>query len=65
MAYLFGDAVQNLVHLHARWVPVVSEADDQNSVLLRQDGLVNLPAIVEMREHVRHLELDLDLSPKL
>lgn len=31
------------------------EADDHHAVLLRQDGLVHLPAVVQVREHVRHL----------
>lgn len=44
--YLLGDAVQHLVHLHARGVPVVPEADDHHTVLFRQDGLVHLPAVV-------------------
>lgn len=44
--YLLGDAVQHLVHLHARGVPVVPEADDHHAVLFRQDGLVHLPAVV-------------------
>lgn len=46
---LLSDAVENFVHFHACWVPVVTEADHEDSVLLRQDGLVDLPAIVEMR----------------
>lgn len=52
--YLLGDAVQDLVHLHAGGVPVVAEADDDHAVLLREDGLVHLPAVVQVREHVRH-----------
>ena len=56
LPFLFGDAVQNLVHLHASGVPVVSETNDDHAVLLRKDGLVYLPAIVQMRKHVRHLE---------
>ena len=56
LPFLFGDAVQNLVHLHASGVPVVSETNDDHAVLLRQDALVYLSAIVQMREHVRHLE---------
>lgn len=45
---LFSDAVENFVHFHTRWVPVVSKPDHKNSVLLRQDGLVDLPAVMEM-----------------
>ncbi|CAN7949868.1 unnamed protein product, partial [Ixodes pacificus] len=51
---LLDDAVEDLVHLHAGGVPVVAEADHHHPVLLRQDGLVHLPAIVEVLEHVRH-----------
>lgn len=46
---LFGDAVQNFVHFHAGRVPVVPKADDNDSVLLGQNGLIDLPAVVEMR----------------
>ena len=53
---LFRDAVQNLVHLHAIEVPVMSETNDDHAVFLRQNGLVYLPAIVQIQEHVRHLE---------
>lgn len=42
----------------------MSEADHEDSVLLRQDGLVDLPAIMEMWEHVRHLDPKLSF-PKL
>ena len=51
---LLCDSEQRLVHLHALGVPVVPEPDHHHTVLLRQDGLVNLPAIVEMGEHERH-----------
>lgn len=61
---LFRDAVKNFVHLHTCRVPIVSEADNQDSVLLRQDGLVDLPAVVEMWQHVRHVDPKL-LIPKL
>lgn len=30
------------------------KADDHDSVLFREDGLVHLPAIVQVRQHVRH-----------
>lgn len=55
LCYLLRDAVQHLVHLHTRGVPVVSKADDDHAVLLRQDGLIHLPAVVQVWEHVRHL----------
>lgn len=48
ISHLFGDAVENFVHLHTRWVPVVSKADHKDSVLLGQNGLVDLPAIMKM-----------------
>ncbi|CAN8008174.1 unnamed protein product, partial [Ixodes pacificus] len=53
-ADLLDNAVEDFVHLHAGGVPVVPEADHHHPVLLRQDGLVHLPAIVEVLEHVRH-----------
>ena len=46
---LFSDAVEDFVHFHACWVPIVSEAYHKDPVLFRQDGLVNLPAVMEMR----------------
>ena len=56
IAWLLWDSspVQDFVHLHAGWIPVVAEADDDHAVFLGQDGLVHLPAIVQMRQHVRH-----------
>lgn len=54
---LVADPVERLVHLHAGGVPVVTEADDDDAILLTEDGLVDLPAVVEMAQHVRHLDL--------
>ncbi|CAN8003102.1 unnamed protein product, partial [Ixodes hexagonus] len=54
LLYLLYDAVEHLIHLHAGRVPVVAEADHHHPVLLRQDGLVHLPAIVQVLQHVRH-----------
>jgi len=52
--YLFGDLVQSLVHLHAFGVPIVAKPDDDYALGLVQNGLVHLPAIGEMRKHIRH-----------
>lgn len=36
--------VKNLILSHAIWVPVTTEADDYQTLLLRHDGLVDVPA---------------------
>ena len=56
LLYLFSNAVQNLIHLHASRVPVVPKPNDDHAVFFRKDGLIHLPAIMQVREHVRHLE---------
>ena len=50
---LLGDRVEELVHLHAGWVPVGAEAEDNDTVLFRKDGLINLPAVCEMWKEIR------------
>lgn len=50
VADLVGDLVEDFVLAHAVWVPVATEADDDQAVLFGQDGLVDVPAGVEMRE---------------
>ena len=42
-------------YLHARLVPVVAEADDDEALLLGEDGLVHRPPGVQVRQQVRHL----------
>jgi len=32
----------------------MTETYDDNTVFLRQDSLVNLPAIVKVQQHIRH-----------
>ena len=54
---LVADPVECLIHLHAGRVPVVTEADDDHTILLAEDGLVDLPAVVEMAQHIRHPDL--------
>jgi len=54
---LLGDAEQSFVHFHTRGVPIVAESDEDNFVLFGEDGLVDLPAIGEMSQHKRHLEV--------
>lgn len=46
---------QNLVHLHTCRIPVVTEANAHHSILLRQYRLIDLPAVVQVWQHVRHL----------
>lgn len=45
-----GDAVEDFVLAHAVFVPVAAEADDYEAVFFGHDGLVDVPAAVEMRE---------------
>lgn len=47
---LVGNAVEYLVLAHAVRVPVTPEADHDESVILRHDGLVHVPAGFEVRE---------------
>jgi hypothetical protein len=53
---LVGDAVEDFILFHALLVPVTAEADDDEAVVFGHDGLVNVPASVEVWEHVRHDE---------
>lgn len=45
-----GDAVEYFVLAHAVFVPVAAEADDYQAVFFRHDGLIDVPAAVEMGE---------------
>ena len=47
-------ASAHLVHSHARRIPVVTEADDDNAILFGENRLIDLPPIVKMRQQVRH-----------
>lgn len=40
--------------LHASLIPIVTKPDDDSALLLRQDGLVDRPSRVQMRQKVRH-----------
>jgi hypothetical protein len=51
-----GDAVKDFVLFHAFFIPVAAETDDYYAVVFGHDGLVDVPAGVEMGEHVRHDE---------
>ena len=42
--HLLGDRVQRLVHRHALGIPVMSEPDDDDTILFGFDGLVDVPA---------------------
>jgi hypothetical protein len=55
-AQFVGCLHYDLVHLHAGGVPVVSEAYHYQLLGLGQDGLVHLPAVVQVRQQVRHLK---------
>ena len=41
-------SVKRFIHDHACGVPVVAEADDDNTIFFGKDGLVHLPAVMEM-----------------
>lgn len=41
-------------YLHTRFVPVMAEADYHKAFFLGEDGLVDGPASVEVRQQVRH-----------
>ena len=45
-----GRTVENFVLAHAVGIPVAAEADDDETVLFRHDGLVDVPAGLEMGE---------------
>jgi hypothetical protein len=45
---LVSDLVEHLVLLHAGGVPVAAEADDDEALLLAEDGLVDMPAGVKV-----------------
>lgn len=52
--YRLLNLVQRLVHDHTVGIPVVSEANDDDSVLFRDNGLIYGPSGCEMRKHIRH-----------
>ena len=45
--------VKNLVLAHAVWVPVATESDDNEALLLGEDGLVDVPASHQVRKNNR------------
>jgi len=51
-----GDAVEDFVLFHAFFVPVAAKPDNDYAVIFGHDGLVDVPAGVEMGEHIRHGE---------
>jgi hypothetical protein len=51
-----GDSIKDLVLFHAFFIPVAAETDDNYAVVFGHDCLVDVPASVEMGEHVRHVE---------
>lgn len=54
--FLFVHAVQNHIHLHAGRVLIMSRMNEDDVVLLQKGSSVNLPATVQMQEHMKHLE---------
>lgn len=51
---LLSDTVQRLVHRHALAIPVMSEAQYDDTVFLGFDGLIDMPARRKMRKKIRH-----------
>ena len=41
---LVCDFVENFILAHAIWVPVAAEADDDEALFFRENGLVDVPA---------------------
>ncbi len=37
---------KNFIHLHAQGIGIMTEADANDTILLRQNGLIDLPAII-------------------
>ena len=46
-----GDLVEDFVLPHAVWIVVATEANDDQAVLLAEDGLVDVPSCSEMWEY--------------
>ena len=51
-----GDTIQDFILAHAVGVPVFAKEDDYKTFVFGHDGLVDVPASVEMGVHVRHVE---------
>lgn len=49
-----SNGVQSLVHCHALTVPVMSEPNNDHTILLGFDSFVDMPARGEMREEIGH-----------
>lgn len=48
---LVGDLVEDFVLAHAPSIPISAESDHNQALLFAEDGLVDMPAGVEMRNH--------------
>ncbi len=71
VAHLVSYFVEDLVHLHAGWIPVMPKPHNNHPLLLRQDGLVNLSNqhSKDLAQHNVNCELPLiwtlDIRPPL
>jgi hypothetical protein len=45
-----GNFVEHFVLFHAVWIPVSTKADDNQALVLGEDGLINVPCRHEMRD---------------
>jgi hypothetical protein len=54
ITYVKCDLVEQLVEQHSPGIGFNPEPQNHNPILLRQDRLVNLPAGIQMWEHIRH-----------
>lgn len=52
--HTFGDRIQRFVHRHTLGVPVVSEANHNDAVVFRLDGLVDVPTRGQMGKEIGH-----------
>jgi hypothetical protein len=48
-------------YLHAGFIPIVSESDDNKTLFLSKDCLVHSPPWMQVRQQVRHLSCSLSL----
>ena len=58
--HLIGDAIEHLVLAHAVGAPVSAEPDDYQPFIFAENGLVDVPAGLEMGKHETHCDIEID-----
>jgi len=58
-----GDAVEDFVLSHAIGVPIATEANYDEPLFFRHDGLVNVPVRKRVREVLVRAEMEVDYQP--